>query len=105
MAQNRLSKRIAVVVAGIVAALTGAALAAAAVNSAPESGVLKVRFGGDRRAEGLAQRDCAERGGQSMPGEVAHQEVQAAAWLGAVAISDPRPPAAIRAASEERGRT
>ena len=36
------------VVAGIVAALTGAALAAAAVNNAPESGVLKVRFGGDR---------------------------------------------------------
>ncbi len=48
MAKNRLSKRIAAVVAGIAAALTGAALAAAAVNNVPESGVLKVRFGGDR---------------------------------------------------------
>ncbi len=48
MAKKRLSKRIAAVVAGLAAALTGAALAAAAVSGAPEAGVLKVRFGGDR---------------------------------------------------------
>jgi N-acetylmuramoyl-L-alanine amidase len=48
VAKKRLTKRIAAVVAGIAAALTGAALAAAAVNGAPETGVLKVRFGGDR---------------------------------------------------------
>ena len=40
--------QVAALVAGIAAALTGAALAAAAVNNVPESGVLKVRFGGDR---------------------------------------------------------
>ena len=48
MAKKRLTKPVAALVAGIAAALTGAALAAAAVNNVPESGVLKVRFGGDR---------------------------------------------------------
>lgn len=48
MAKKRLTKQVAVLVAGIVAALTGAAFAVAAVNNVPQSGVLKVRFGGDR---------------------------------------------------------
>jgi N-acetylmuramoyl-L-alanine amidase len=48
VAKKRLTKRIAVVIAGVAVALTGAALAAAAVTGAPETGVLKVRFGGDR---------------------------------------------------------
>ena len=48
MAKKRLTKPVAALVVGIAAALTGAALAAAAVNNVPESGVLKVRFGGDR---------------------------------------------------------
>jgi N-acetylmuramoyl-L-alanine amidase len=48
VAKKRLTKQVAALVAGIAAALTGAALAAAAVNKVPESGVLKVRFGGDR---------------------------------------------------------
>ncbi len=48
MAKKRLTKQVVALVAGIAAALTGAALAAAAVNNVPGSGVLKVRFGGDR---------------------------------------------------------
>jgi N-acetylmuramoyl-L-alanine amidase len=48
VAKKRLTKQVVALVAGIAAALTGAALAAAAVNNVPESGVLKVRFGGDR---------------------------------------------------------
>ena len=48
VAKKRLTKQVAALVAGVAAALTGAALAAASVNAAPEAGVLKVRFGGDR---------------------------------------------------------
>ncbi len=48
VAKKRLTKQVAAIVAGVAAALAGAALAAASVNAAPESGVLKVRFGGDR---------------------------------------------------------
>ncbi len=48
MAKKRLTKQVAALVAGIATALAGAALATAAVNNVPESGVLKVRFGGDR---------------------------------------------------------
>jgi len=49
VAKKRLSKRIAVLLAGLAAALSGAALATAAAR-APDgaSGVLNVRFGGDR---------------------------------------------------------
>ena len=48
MAKKRLTKQFAALTAGVAAALAGAAWAAAASNAAPESGVLKVRFGGDR---------------------------------------------------------
>jgi N-acetylmuramoyl-L-alanine amidase len=48
VAKKRLSKRIAAAVAGLAAALSGAALAVAGAADAPEAGVLKVRFGGDR---------------------------------------------------------
>lgn len=48
VAKKRLTKQVAAIVAGVAAALAGAALAAASVNAAPEAGVLKVRFGGDR---------------------------------------------------------
>ena len=50
MAKKRLTKRIAAAFAGLAAALSGAALAAATVRApdSPGAGVLKVRFGGDR---------------------------------------------------------
>lgn len=48
MAKKRLTKQVAALVAGIAAALTGVAIAAADAIGAPQAGVLKVRFGGDR---------------------------------------------------------
>ena len=50
MAKKRLSERIAAAVAGIALLIGGAALAAAPVRAPelPQTGVLKVRFGGDR---------------------------------------------------------